>query len=379
MDLPPFKLEDYFVKWEFNAPYLLCSSDNETLSMKELLSFADQESLDLWDNLDLGYTPLPGHPLLRQEISKLYTKVKSEGIGTFAGAEEAIYAIMNVLIQKGDHVIVLSPCYQSLSTLPKELGAEVSPLPIRENIEGWQFDVQDLFKLMRTNTRLIVINFPHNPTSAHIDQSTLEKIIYCAKLSNAYLLSDEVYRFSEHQPGSSLPSAADLYEKAISIGVMSKTFGLAGLRIGWLATQDHEILKRCLDFKCYLSLCNSVPSEILAIMALRAKERIIERNLNIIRTNLDLLDTFFQKHRALFSWKRPRAGSTAFVKLLASTSVEDFVEDLISKEGVMLLPGSVYDFPGNYFRIGFGRKNLPEALNRLERYLKQYFPLIVIF
>ncbi|MGE5196285.1 MAG: aminotransferase class I/II-fold pyridoxal phosphate-dependent enzyme, partial [Anaerolineae bacterium] len=173
--------------------------------------------------------------------------------------------------------------------------------------------------------------------------------------------------------GSSLPPAADLYDKAISLGVMSKTFGFAGMRIGWLATQDHESLQACLEFKCYLSICNSGPSEILALMALRAKEKILERNLKIIRFNLQLLDQFFQKYPNLFAWKRPIAGSTAFPKLLAPSSIDAFVEDLVAKEGVMLLPASVYDFPGNYFRLGFGRKDMPEALSRLERYIKHHF------
>lgn len=132
MKPPVFKLEKYFAKHEFSAPYLLCSSDTETLSLKELLSLADEESLVLWEDLFLGYTEVPGYPLLRKEIAKLYQNVGEKGIGTFAGAEEGIFAAMNILVRSGDHVIVPAPCYQSLSTLPKELGAEVSLLPMRE-------------------------------------------------------------------------------------------------------------------------------------------------------------------------------------------------------------------------------------------------------
>jgi len=373
MKLPVFKLEKYFDAYEFNAPYILCASDNESLSLKELLALADEESLELWENLRLNYTHVSGLPQLRKEIAKLYQNVREKTVGTFAGAEEAIFAAMNVILRPGDHIIVPTPCYQSLSTLPKELGAEVSLLPMKERGGGWVFDVEEFVKLVRPNTRLIVINFPHNPTGTHIDRATLERIVECARDANAYLFSDEVYRFSEHRPGSSLPAAADLYDKAISLGVMSKTFGFAGLRIGWLATQDAELLGSCLDFKCYLSICNSAPSEILALMALRAKERIIEKNLNIVRRNLELLDRFFEKYPKIFAWKRPTAGSTAFPKLLVSTPVADFAEDLVAKEGVMLLPGSVYEFPGNYFRLGFGRKDMPEALNRLERYIKHRF------
>jgi aspartate/methionine/tyrosine aminotransferase len=373
MKLPAFKLEKYFDKYEFNAPYILCGSDNQALTMKELLAMADEESLMLWDQLGLGYTPVPGSPLLRKEIAKLYQNVGEKGIGTFAGAEEAIFAAMNVLVRPGDHVIIPTPCYQSLTTLPKEIGADVSLLPLRERSGGWVFEIADLEKLIRPNTRLIVINFPHNPTGAHIDRTTLDEIISCAKSCGAYLFSDEVYRFSEHRSPNSLAPAADLYDKALSLGVMSKTFGLAGLRIGWLATQDAELLEACLDYKLYLSICNSGPSEILALMALRAKEKILERNLNIVRRNLDLLDRFFEKFPKIFAWKRPTAGSTAFPKLITQMPIREFTEDLVSREGVLLLPGSVYETTGNYFRIGFGRKDTPEALTRLERYVKTKF------
>lgn len=373
MKLPGFKLEKYFRKYEFNAPYNLCASDNESLTLKELLKFADEESLELWEHLRLSYTPVSGSPLLRKEIAKLYQNISEKGVGTFAGAEEGIFAAMSVLLRQGDHVIALTPGYESLSLLPKAMGAEISLLSMKERSGSWTFDVEEMAKLIQPNTRLIVINFPHNPTGAHIDRATLEKIVGIAKGASAYLFSDEVYRFSEHRADTASPAAADFYDKAISLGVMSKTFGLAGVRVGWLATQDSELLEECLDYKCYLSICNSAPSEILALMALRAKEKILERNLLIVRRNLELLDRFFEKFPKIFAWKKPTAGSTAFPKLLLPLSVNEFTEDLIDREGVMLLPGSVYDFPGNYFRIGFGRKDMPEALNRLERYVKNRF------
>lgn len=369
MRLPFFKLENFFNTWEFKAPYLLCSSDNEALTLQELLSFCDCESKHLWENLNLGYTHSTGHPLLKEEISHLYTRVKKGGIGTFAGAGEALFAAIHVLLQPGDHVIAPTPSYQTFYDLPKALGAEVSLFPIKDIQGEWVFDVDDIKKLIRPNTRLIIINFPHNPTSLTIDKETLEAIVACARAVQAYLLSDEVYRFSERSP-LAMPPAADLYEKAISIGVMSKTFGLAGTRIGWLATQDQSLLARCMEFKCYTSLCNSGPSEILSVIALCAKDSIIQRNMQIIEENLSLLDTFFQNYSDIFRWKRPVAGSTAFPELLKPIKIENFVEDLIHEAGVLLLPGSVYEYPGNHFRLGFGRKNMPEALNRLEEYIQ---------
>lgn len=373
MKIPPFKLEKFFQKWEFKTPFILSASDNESLSLKELLDLADDHSRFLWENLQLGYTEVSGHPKLRREISKLYQQVNENGIGVFAGAGEALFGAFNFLIQPRDHVIAPALCYKSLIEIPLSLGADVSLYPIRNRKGEWYFDIEDLLKLLRPNTKLIVINFPHNPTSAHIDQQTLEKIVECARKSDSYLFSDEVYRFSEHQPEKRLPPAADLYEKALSIGVMSKTFGLAGTRIGWLATQDQELMMGSLGFKCYLSLCNSAPSEILSIIALREKEKIIERNLQIISENLNLLDSFFHHYKNHFEWKRPIAGSTAFPRLLIDIPIDQFVEGLIEEEGVLLLPGSVYDYAGNYFRIGFSRKNMPEALDHFDHYLKRHF------
>ena len=249
MKLPIFKLEKYFAKYEFNAPYLLCSSDNESLSLKELLKFADEESLELWENLRLGYTQVPGLPLLRKEIGKLYKNIGERNVGTFAGAEEAIFAAMQVILRPGDHVIVPTPCYQSLSTLPKELGAEVSLLPMKERGGNWTLDVEELGKLVKPeytpHRNQLPLTIRRAPTSTALP---LESIVECAKSVSAYLFSDEVYRFSEHRPGLfSTPAAADLYDKALSLGVMSKTFGFAGMRVGWLATQDTELLEACLD------------------------------------------------------------------------------------------------------------------------------------
>ncbi len=373
MQLPVFKLEKYFDQYEFNTPYNLCASDNESMSIKELLALADDDAKILWDDMKLGYTHMSGHPLLKREIAKLYKNMNDKNIGTFAGAEEAIFAFMNVLLKSGDHVIVPTPCYQSLKTIPNEIGADVTLLPLKERGGGWVFDVEELAKAVKPTTKLIIINFPHNPTGAQIDRFTLDEIIEIAKKAGAYLFSDEVYRFSEHRPGTSLPAAADLYDKAISLGVMSKTFGLAGLRIGWLATQDTELLGACLDYKCYLTICNSGPSEILALIALRAKEQIIEKNLYIIRRNLGLLDQFFEKFQKIFTWKRPTAGPIAFPKLLTSMAIEEFADELITREGVLIMPGSKFDTNGNYFRLGFGRKDLPESLNRLERFVKYRF------
>jgi aspartate/methionine/tyrosine aminotransferase len=196
-----------------------------------------------------------------------------------------------------------------------------------------------------------------------------------ARLSDALsdrsitLLADEVYRFLERDDGDRLVAGADAFPRGVSLGVMSKSFAMAGLRIGWLATRDRDLLARCAAFKDYTTICSSAPSEILALIGLRAGDRVLARSRRIVADNLVLLDDFFRRRAATFSWVPPRGGSVAFPRLLGDGSVDAFAAALVEAEGVLLLPGSQFGHPGNHFRIGFGRENLPEALGRFEAFL----------
>ena len=178
-----------------------------------------------------------------------------------------------------------------------------------------------------------------------------------------------MYRESEYDRTDRLPAACDVDEQAISLGVMSKTYGLAGLRIGWIATRNAGLYERMAKMKDYTSICSSAPSEFLAELALRHREKIAQHNVDIITANLSLLDAFFARHAGKFNWKCPRAGSIAFPRLLGE-DVDAFCHTLVTSAGVLLLPGSLFDDPGNHFRIGFGRTNMPEALVRLEEFFQ---------
>ncbi len=371
MKIQPFKLERYFAKYEFSAPYLLSCSDCEAQSQKELQEMADENSLKLWNDLKLGYTESQGHPILREEIAKLYQTIKPEQVLVIT-PEEGIFIAMNNLLKKGDHVVTTFPGYQSLYEIANSLGCEVSKwTPKNEN--GWIFDIEDLKSLIRDDTKLIVINFPHNPTGATLQEQELKEIIDTARQKNIVVFSDEMYRFLEHDQANRTSSACDLYDNAISLFGMSKSFALAGLRIGWLTTKNTDLLKQFATYKDYTTICSSAPSEVLAIMALRAKDKILKRNLDIIQKNLKILDEFFARHAKLFDWIRPKAGPIGFPTLKAKVDITDFCLDLVEKKGVMLLPSKVYDFKGNYFRIGFARKNMPEALEKLEEYIKEKY------
>jgi aspartate/methionine/tyrosine aminotransferase len=370
MRLPIFKLENYFSQWEFKARYLLCASDSESWSQKEILAMSDSESLQLWDTLSLAYTETHGRPVLREEIAKQYSKMQASDILTTAGAEEGIFVALQTLISPNDHVIAITPCYQSFVSIPQSIGARVSTIALEES-QGWKLDIEKLQAAVTKTTKLIVLNFPHNPTGALIDKETLMSVIDLARKHGLYIVSDEVYRLLEFDATKRLPQVADIYEKGISINVMTKAFGLGGLRVGWLASQDHQFIKQAEQTKHYLSIANSGPSEILSLMALRSKETILTRNRSIISANFATLSTFFATYAQLFSWQAPVAGCIGFVKLATHIDGSTFFKELVEEEGVLLLPGSIYDYSDSYFRVGFGRKNMPEALGRLEHFIQK--------
>jgi aspartate/methionine/tyrosine aminotransferase len=366
MTLPPFKLERFFARYEFSTRYLLCSSDCESVSVGDLLALEPGAEAALKGSW-LGYTESTGAPLLRREIGRLYDTIQPEEVLVHSGAEEAIFLFMHAVLAPGDHVIVHWPCYQSLFEVAGAIGCELSRWEARAG-QDWQLDMDDLRRSLRPNTRAVILNTPHNPTGYLMPQAEFQELNKLSGQHGFLLFSDEVYRGLEYDPADRLPAACDLSPRSVSLGVLSKSYGLAGLRIGWIATHAADVLQRMAALKDYTTICNSAPSETLAELALRHRAQLVGRNLDIIRDNLARLDPFFQAHGERFEWVRPKAGPIAFPRLL-SEQVEGFCDLLALGAGVLLLPGTMYDHPGNHFRIGFARKNLPQALARFEEYL----------
>ena len=367
MKIQPFKLERYFARYEFSAKYLLCSSDCDGLAVSDLLSLADEETRMMWQELKVGYTESSGLPLLRQEITKLYQGISQDEV-LIAAPEELIYIAMSVLLDKGDHVICTYPGYQSLYEIAHSMGCEVAKWVLDEE-KDWGVDLTFLEKNIKPNTKLIVVNFPHNPTGSLINKEDFQKLAQIAKAHDLYLFSDEMYRFLEFNSQDRLPSASEIYDKAISLFGMSKTFGMAGVRIGWLLTRDKNIFEDMKIFKDYTTICSSAPSEILSLIALRARNKIIKNHLDRVERNLNILDIFFEKYKKIFSWHKPKAGTIGFPKLNGNIDSLAFCQDLVEKSGIMLLPSTVYDFDSKHFRIGFGRENMPEVLKIFEKYI----------
>ncbi len=368
MKIRPFALERYFAEHEFTAEHLLSASDPESLTLQELLGLADPQSLSLWHGLKLGYTESQGHPLLREVIATTYSSLGPQDILT-AVPEEAIFIAMHCLLRPGDHVIATFPAYQSLYEIAQALGCRLTRWPFVQRGESWGLDLDVLADSLAADTRLIVINFPHNPTGFLPDRAMVEAILELARRHGIYVFSDEMYRRLEYAPEQRLPAVCDLYERGVSLSGLSKTFGLPGLRLGWLATQDRALLARCATFKDYTTICGSAPGEILGLIALRAGERIIARNLDLIQANLGLADAFFAGRGERFTWLRPQAGPVCLPRLRGAVSAAALCQGLLERESVLLLPGEVFEFDESHFRLGLGRRDFPAGLKRLETYL----------
>ncbi len=367
MKIRDFKLEVFFGKYEFTAPYLLTQSDCESMTARELLAYepgSEEGYLDTW----LGYTEVPGNPALRGLVASLYRDMSDEDILMHTGAQEAIFAYMNVILEKGDHVVSLFPIYQSLYEVANAMGCEVSRWQLRQADGGWALDFDELESLVRPTTKAIVVNTPNNPTGYTLNREEIEKLCAIASKRGIRVFADEVYRGLDLD-GAAKPWVADLYDRATSLGVMSKAYGFAGLRVGWVASKDRELLDKMTKFKHYLSICNSCASEYLSVVALKHSEEILERNRGIIRENLRIADGFFARHAGLFANNAPQGGPVAFHRMNIGMPMEDFCERLVRKAGVLLLPANIYDYEGPYFRMGYGRKSFAQNLQKFEEYL----------
>jgi aspartate/methionine/tyrosine aminotransferase len=367
MTIRPFQLERFFALHEFSAPHLLACSDCESMSIGELLRLAGQPP-DLLMDLRLGYTESQGDPGLRATIAGFYDSISPDQVVVTNAPEEAIFLAMWSLVGPGDRVVVQTPCYQSLAELARFRGATVQPWAMSETSARWQMDLDRLGDLVTPDTRLIVVNFPHNPTGYVPTAQQFQDLIAIAARWGAWLLCDEMYRGLEYDPAQRLPAAADCYPRAVSLWGMSKTFGLAGLRIGWLATQDRALVQSLLTHKDYTTICSSAPSEVLARIALQNADALIARNVGIIRDNLTLVRGFMDRHAERFAWRAPLAGPVAFPRLREGSAAA-FCRAAVEEAGVLLAPATLFDFGDAHCRWGLGRRSFAAGLAALEAYL----------
>ena len=406
--LPPFKLERFFAKYEFHVKHLVCCSDSEPLKLSELLQHADAAPLERWNSLSLGYTESMGLPELREEILKLHyasnfsPKLTPANI-LLAAPQEAIFLTMQSLISPGDRIVCMHPAYQSLYQVAISLGATVDMWRPRIDVNRQNccstFHLDDLAALVEhQNVKLVVVNVPHNPTGWMPTQAEWIRIRDICQTSTflsdggsssggAYLFADEMYRGLELDAEDKLELSGVEFMpvgRGISLGGLSKSVGLPGLRLGWLVSTDIELIQCAAALKDYTTICAAAPSEILGLMAIRAWDTLVARQMEVIRCNLELLEEYaVGKWKGIMQWRAPRAGTVAypFFKLPQGMSVDTFCTTLAEKYGVLLMPGTVYDDPDaeqveqglGRVRIGYGRRNLPEALEAMDAAMSELF------
>ena len=371
--LPDFRLETLFSKWEFSARYHLTASDAESMSLAELLSMASDTERESFESMWLGYTETFGAPYLREAIAGTFQQRTAKDILCFAGASEGIFAANQVILDRDSHAIVVTPNYQSHETLPVAI-CEATGVPLNPD-DNWSLDIDQVADAIKPNTRLLTINFPHNPTGTILPLDRYKSLVELCRKHGIYVLHDEIFNGLGPTGTRHLPFIADIYERGLSLNVMSKSYGLPGLRIGWIACQDTKILNAMEKMKHYLSICNSGPSERLAHIALNHRDKILARNCAIVDENLPRWDAFFNRHADLFEWQHPDGSCMAFPRYKGSDGAEAFTRSLVEKAGVLFLPGTVYSSglgptPDDRFRLGFGRHGLDEGIAALDSYMQ---------
>jgi aspartate/methionine/tyrosine aminotransferase len=365
VELTPFRIERWYERYEFTTELMLSSSDCESVAVSDLLAL-EPDARERLDALRLGYTEVPGSAELRSVIAALYERTTAEDVVALAAAEEGILAVEHAVLGPGDHAVVETPCYESAFALARSTGAAVDTWR-RFYSDGWEHDLDALERSLRPDTRLVYVNTPHNPTGTQMPRAVLDRVVELCAERGAVLFCDEVYRELEHDPAARLPAACDLYERAVSLGSVSKTYGLPGLRTGWIACRDAALREAIVAVKLYTTICSSAPSELLAALALRNRERLVQRNRALVLENLALADAFLEHHSTLLDWVRPSASPIGFPRLRVPDT-QAFCARLAAEAGVLLLPGEVYDEPG-HVRLGLGRVGAAEAFTRLDAFL----------
>jgi aspartate/methionine/tyrosine aminotransferase len=369
MKIAPFETEHFFDRYEFTAPYQLCNSDCESLTIAELLALAGLSLEDLGRER-LIYTPSRGRGELRESIAALYRRAGAEQVLTLGTPVEGIYLAARALLEPGDEVIVLCPAYDALINLFEHVAGagKVRRWHFRPTQDGWSLDIHELRELITPQTRMLVVNFPHNPTGFLPDEAFQTRVSELAERHGFWLFCDEMYFGLVHSGTPTAASFADISDRAVVLSGLSKTHGLPGLRCGWLVVSDQALRESLLNWKFYTSICPPVTTEFLAVAALSVHETLCGRSVARIERNLAVADAFFSRWTDLFVWRWPMAGSTALVEYDVP-SVEAVAHRLVREKGILIMPAKSLGSDDRHMRLGLGRSDFPSVLERFENWL----------
>ena len=371
MKIKDFGVEMWMNKYEDDCEWNLAETCVKSFVLEELIELSGEAKEKVVGDMlkmHLTYGAILGSDRLRNQIAGLYGKAKKDNIVTTHGAIGANSLVLTSIVEPGDKVVSVLPTYQQMYSIPESIGAEVSILQLRQE-NGFLPDLKELEEMTKDGAKLICINNPNNPTGALMDEDFLKKIVEIAKKAGAYILADEVYRGLNHEGDPFTTSVFDLYEKGISTGSMSKTFSLAGIRTGWICGPE-EVMEEVAKHRDYNTISCGMIDEYIAAMALENKDKIIERNISIVRKNKKMLSEWVEKEES-FSFVEPAAGTTAFLKFDLDIDSETFCKRLLEETGVILLPGKVMDMEG-YLRIGYANdpEIIKEGLKRISKFAK---------
>ena len=371
MKLAPFKVEKWMNEYEQYSKYDLGNTTVQNLSLDELFELSNVDKTAFLNNLcaqKQGYGNITGNPDLKNGISKLYTTVTPDGIIPTIGGAGANHLVFYSLVEPSDSVVSIIPTYQQLYSIPESFGAEVKLLKLKKE-NNFLPDIDELKSLVSSNTKLICINNPNNPTGALMPAKILEQIVQVAQSVNAFVLSDEVYR-GLNLTEEKTPSVADIYEKGISVCSMSKIFSLAGLRLGWVASKNKKIIENCLSHREYNMISCSITDESLAALALRNADKIIVRNKKIIKECLEILDNWV-KNEPDFNYVKPMAGTTALLYYDFDMTSKELCDRLAKEAGVFLTPGFCFE-EERCFRVGYCKSPqvLKQGLEKISEFVR---------
>jgi aspartate/methionine/tyrosine aminotransferase len=358
MKIETFALERWMTTYETKVKYDIAESGILPLTVNDLLALAppDERSaiLDQLLNLPLGYSEACGSLELRRLLADTYQDCEPDNILVTTGAIEANFLLFNVLLQAGDHVIAPYPAYQQIYSVPRAIGCDVSLWKVGPE-NGFRYDLDELERSVTRKTRLIIVNAPHNPTGAMLSADDLRRVYGLAESVGAMVMSDEAYRWLTIPGGDSLaPPMFNLGPSGISVGTISKPFGLPGLRTGWIAGPK-DLVARCWAMRDYISLSPGKLNDALAIMAIKNRDKIIERNNGIIAANLGAARAWIDRHADILSWQPPKAGLLALLRYRLPISSMELANKLAEDYGVMLAPGSVFGYE-HHLRLGIGQQ-----------------------
>lgn len=367
MTVEPFRLERFFAAHEFTTPHLLSVSDCESLTAGELLDL-EPGAREALDRVWLGYTESEGGGPLREALADAHPGLGPDDFLVHAAGVEVLLTVALAVLEPGDHAVVQAPCYQAARSAPAIAGARVS-LWAADPDRGWAPDLDALPGLLnRPRTRLLVINTPHNPTGHHFTLDEFRWILETAERRGVQVLVDEAYRGAEYRDADRLPTVPELSDSAASLGLLSKGYGLPGLRLAWLATRNRDLAAAVARAKDYTTICAPAPAEFLGAIALRHSQQLLTRSRETLVTNLAALEGFMDRHREWFRWIAPRAGSVC-LPLLHRGDAESFCARAKEGAGVLLAPGALFDGEARAFRMGFGRRGFRAGLEALEEWL----------